>query len=63
MLPVVFRRIPARHPFGDKLERGESDTQDGDDVWVYQTFAHNGPLAEFLQDLLAVESGESDGVG
>ena len=63
MLPDVFRKIPARHPFGDKLERGEGDTQEGDDVWVSQTFAHDGLLVECLQGLLAVESGESDGIG
>ena len=34
----VFRQIAARHPFRNKLERGGSDTEERDDVWVPQAF-------------------------
>ena len=44
----VFRQIAARHPFRNQLERGGSDTEERDDVWVFQAFPQHGPLVERL---------------
>ena len=44
----VFREIPAGHPFRDKLERRWSDSQEGNNVWVHQTFIHCSLMVEGL---------------
>ena len=44
----VFFYFPTRHPSGDKLEGLESDTKEGNDVWVCQTSPHHGLAVERL---------------
>ena len=44
----AFRQVPARHPFRNKLKRGEGDTQEGNDVWMRQAFTHYSLLEENL---------------
>ena len=44
----VLQQLPTRHPNRDGLERRESHTQEGDNVWVHQTFPRYGLLAESL---------------
>ena len=45
----VFREFPTRHPDRNKLEGGDGDAQEGDDVWVCQVFPHHGLLIEGLR--------------
>ena len=48
MLPDVFRQISAGHPFGNELERGRGNTDEGDDVLVFQALPHHGLFEERL---------------
>ena len=45
----VFRQITARHPFRDELERSGSDTEERDDIFVFQAFPQYGPPVERLR--------------
>jgi hypothetical protein len=45
----VLRQSPVRHPIGDELERGGGDTEEGDDVFVFQPFPHDSLLVERLR--------------
>jgi len=41
MLPDVLRQVPTRYPFRNELERGRSDTKEGDNVSMFQAFPHH----------------------
>jgi hypothetical protein len=44
----VICKVPARHPIRDELERSGSDTQEGDDVFVFQAFPYYSLLVKGL---------------
>ena len=48
MLPDVFRQVTAGHPFGNELEMRHGDTDEGDDVLVFQPLPHHGLFEERL---------------
>jgi hypothetical protein len=58
----VFRQISIRHPIGDELEGGEGDTEEGDDVFVFQPFPHYSLLVERLGVSSASVHRESDSI-
>jgi hypothetical protein len=48
MLLDVICEIPTGHPIRDELERSGGDTEEGNDVLVFQTFPHYSLLVEGL---------------
>ena len=62
VLLEVFRKIPPRHPIGNKLEGRDGNTQQGDYVWMFQAFPHYGLLAEGLCVWLVMVNREGDDV-
>ena len=58
----VLQQFSTGHPNRNGLERRESHTQEGDNVWVRQSFPHYGLLAESLCVLLDA-SGEWSSLG
>ena len=52
MSPEIFPQLPKIHPLRHKLERLERDAFKWHDVYMVETFPHQGLLAECLGDLL-----------
>jgi len=50
VFPDVFRQDSTRHPFRNKLKRNGSDTEEGDNILVFQAFPHYSLLVEGLWD-------------
>jgi hypothetical protein len=49
MFVDVLRQVSARHPFRDKLEWIRGDTEEGNNVSVFQAFPYHNLLVEGLQ--------------
>ena len=62
VLVDVFPHVPVRDPIRNELRGIESDTQEGQDVWVRQLFPYDGLLTEGLRGLLVVANRGSGGV-
>ena len=58
----VFRQISIRHPIGDELERCKGDTEEGDNVFVFQPFPHDSLLVERLRVSSASVHRESESI-
>jgi hypothetical protein len=49
MFSNVVRQVTTGHPFRDELERSRSDTEERNDVLVFQTFPNYSFLVEGLR--------------
>jgi len=61
MLPDVFRQDSTRHPFQNKLKGSGGDTEEGDNILVFQSFPYYSLLVEGLWDPSSTPLGGSDG--
>jgi len=58
----VFRQVSTRDPFRNKLERGGSDAEEADNIFVFQVFPYYGLLTEGLLVLSARTDREGDDI-
>lgn len=58
----VLPEIPVRHPIQNELEGSGSNSQQGNDVWMFQVSPRYGFLAERLRVSSVITSEENDGV-
>ena len=45
----VFRQVSTRHPCRNNLEWSGGDTEEGDNIWVFQAFPHHSLPVEGLR--------------
>ena len=58
VLLEVFRQVLTIHPFRDDLEWGRGDTEEVDNISVFQTFPHHSLLIEGLRVWSGTVNGE-----